>query len=88
MLYSGTWGKLIHEKNSKSKISWHCPFKKLLFSLSSSQSLPLTTPTTVKTPFDGVKIEPWARPEEGLGKPYNTHQQIFFHIENKQFSSK
>ncbi len=27
MLYSGTWGKLIHEKNQKSKTSWHCPFK-------------------------------------------------------------
>ncbi len=25
MVYSG-WGKLIHEKNQKSKISWHCPF--------------------------------------------------------------
>jgi hypothetical protein len=21
------WGKLIHEKNQKSKFSWHCPFK-------------------------------------------------------------
>jgi hypothetical protein len=27
MVYSGAWGKLIHEKNLKSKISWHCPFK-------------------------------------------------------------
>jgi hypothetical protein len=27
MVYSGDWGKLIHEKNQKSKISWHCPFK-------------------------------------------------------------
>jgi hypothetical protein len=27
MVYSGAWGKLIHEKNQKSKISWHCPFK-------------------------------------------------------------
>ncbi len=27
MLYSGALGKLIHEKNQKSKISWHCPFK-------------------------------------------------------------
>ena len=27
MRYSGAWGKLIHEKNEKSKISWHCPFK-------------------------------------------------------------
>ncbi len=22
------WGKLIHEKNHKQKISWHCPFNK------------------------------------------------------------
>ncbi len=27
MVYWGAWGKLIHEKNQKSKISWHCPFK-------------------------------------------------------------
>ncbi len=27
MVYSGSRGKLIHEKNQKSKISWHCPFK-------------------------------------------------------------
>ena len=27
MGYSGAWEKLIHEKNLKSKISWHCPFK-------------------------------------------------------------
>ena len=26
---SGAWGKLIHVKNMKSKISWHCPFKVL-----------------------------------------------------------
>jgi hypothetical protein len=29
MVYSGAWGKLIHEKNQKSKISRHCPFKGL-----------------------------------------------------------
>ncbi len=29
MVYSGVWGKVIHEKNHKSKISWHCPFKEL-----------------------------------------------------------
>jgi hypothetical protein len=28
--YSGVWGKLIHEKNLKWKISWHCPFKGVL----------------------------------------------------------
>ncbi len=27
VVYSGAWGKLIHKKNQKSKISWHCPFK-------------------------------------------------------------
>ncbi len=33
-VYSGAWGKLIHEKNQKSKISWHCPFNvRYLFSL-------------------------------------------------------
>ncbi len=26
MVYSVAWGKLIHEKNQNSKISWHCPF--------------------------------------------------------------
>ncbi len=33
MEYSGAGGgggKLIHEKNQKQKISWHCPFKSLL----------------------------------------------------------
>ncbi len=27
MLFSEAWGKMIHEKNLKKKISWHCPFK-------------------------------------------------------------
>jgi hypothetical protein len=27
MLLSGAWGKVIHEKYLKQKISWHCPFK-------------------------------------------------------------
>ncbi len=26
MEYSGAGGNLIHEKNQKQKISWHCPF--------------------------------------------------------------
>ncbi len=26
LLLSGAWGKVIHEKNLKQKISWHCPF--------------------------------------------------------------
>ncbi len=31
MVYSGAWGKLIHEKNQKQKISWHFPFKAWFF---------------------------------------------------------
>ena len=31
MEYSGAGGKLIHEKNQKQKISWHCPFKFFVF---------------------------------------------------------
>ncbi len=30
---SGAWGKLIREKNQKSKISWHCPFKTSIISI-------------------------------------------------------
>ncbi len=37
MVYSGAWGKLIHE-NQKSKISWHCPFERFS-SLESSIAL-------------------------------------------------
>ncbi len=33
MVYSGAWGKLIREKNQKSKISWHCPFKRKILNL-------------------------------------------------------
>ncbi len=33
MGYSGAGGKLIHEKNQKQKISWHCPFKEKHWSL-------------------------------------------------------
>ncbi len=29
MEHSGAVEKLIHEKNQKQKISWHCPFKGL-----------------------------------------------------------
>jgi hypothetical protein len=27
MLFSGAWTKMIHERNLKQKVSWHCPFK-------------------------------------------------------------
>jgi hypothetical protein len=31
--YLGARGKLVHEKNVKPKLSWHCPFFKYYFSL-------------------------------------------------------
>ncbi len=31
MEYSGAGGKLIHVKNQKQKISWHCLFKQFEF---------------------------------------------------------
>ncbi len=34
MLFSEDWGKMIHEKNLKQKISWHCPLNKYLSCLS------------------------------------------------------
>ncbi len=34
MVLSGAWGKLIHEKNRKQKILWHCPFKEVEYKLS------------------------------------------------------
>ncbi len=34
MEYSVAGGKLIHEKNQKQKISWHCPFKVSLQTIS------------------------------------------------------
>ncbi len=39
MVYSGAWEKLIHEKNQKSKISWHCPFNLCISSEKSPLSL-------------------------------------------------
>ncbi len=32
MLFSGVWGKMIHERNLKQKISGHCPFKRARYS--------------------------------------------------------
>ncbi len=40
MLYSGAWGKLIREKNRKSKISWHCPFKETTMFLHNNDGKP------------------------------------------------
>ncbi len=40
MVYSGAWGKLIHEKNQKQKISWHCPFKLFKLRFQTNQCRP------------------------------------------------
>jgi hypothetical protein len=33
MLFSGFWGKMIHEKNLKKKILWQCPFNRWLIDI-------------------------------------------------------
>ncbi len=54
--YSGAWGKLIHEKNLKSKILWHCPFKlpfacTTLYKVKTSYSCCHSFPTGNYIPF-------------------------------------
>ncbi len=44
VLFSGARGKMIHEKNQKQKISWHCSFKN-----SQVISTQIVRPTLVKT---------------------------------------
>ncbi len=39
--YSGARGKLIHEKNQKQKISWHCPFNPRLKCILLAQTIDL-----------------------------------------------
>jgi hypothetical protein len=44
---SGAGGKLIHEKNQKQKISWHCPFKvNTTYKLKSGTNLQKIRPST------------------------------------------
>jgi hypothetical protein len=31
MLLSGAWRKMIHDKIIEQKITWHCPFKNIIF---------------------------------------------------------
>jgi hypothetical protein len=54
--YPGAWGKLIHEKNLKSKILWHCPFKlplacTTLYKVKTSDSCCHSLPTGNYIPF-------------------------------------
>ncbi len=44
MVYSGAGGKLSHEKNQKSKISWHCPLSR-----QPSLVINIVGPTTLAT---------------------------------------
>ncbi len=65
MLYSHAWGKLIHEKKQKSKISWHCPFKEPNNRFQGTNSAKLCSlagrfdnliPTRFLAPIDCLKI--------------------------------
>ncbi len=54
MLFSETWGNMIHEKIPKQKISWHCPFKRWKIKL-----------TALFPPFVSVGWV-WVRPPRDL----------------------
>ncbi len=59
MGYSGAGGKLIHEKNQKSKILWHCPFKVCpLPSLHPASTGDLKEAGTGIRPFVGKGLHP------------------------------
>jgi hypothetical protein len=49
MDYSGAGRKLIHEKNQKQKISWHCPFKQLELTVVYNLAAPATVAMTVRS---------------------------------------
>ncbi len=58
MLFSGAWGKVVHEKNLKKKISWHCPFKGRVFKKFSKSTLDFRVILTV-SPIRGVDDSLW-----------------------------
>ncbi len=52
--YSGAGGKLIHEKNQKQKISWHCPFNHTSLKsipMWSNKSIRLISSSLYRTPL-------------------------------------
>jgi hypothetical protein len=58
MVYSGAWGKLIREKNKKSKISWHCPFKSARGFVRETDTHRLSLPQILSScwPFCGLNL--------------------------------
>ncbi len=72
MEYSGAGGKLIHEKNQKQKISWHCPFKQKSAVEEYGRSL---TRCQVPMVNDDISvgllpiISPWSWPDHNWSPP-------------------
>ncbi len=63
MVYSGAWGKLIHEKNQKQKISWHCPFKSYITSPDQTAAL-FTVDDIFQHTFVGFCFKMWESPRQ------------------------
>ncbi len=79
MIYSDAWGKMIHEKNQKSKISWHCPFKYVQYikhelapnhNLSSTHNLSYTVLIISKS----ISYKSWQKPLL-ISQPYVTQDE-------------
>jgi hypothetical protein len=93
-IYLGAWGKLIHGKNLKSKISWHCPFKlsfacTKLFKVKTADSRCHSFPTGNYIPRIYLKVPPPPRLHthkwhkyilrvEGVDITYNTAEMFSF----------
>ncbi len=56
MGYSGAWGKLIHEKNLKSKISWHCHFNNMRLTASYHLALSFIQEETASHQYRYFKV--------------------------------
>ncbi len=69
MEYSGAGGKLIHEKNQKQKISWHCPFK-LVKSATKALKIVVQNIKNINEIFAGFKSG------EKLGKMFTPEKQL------------
>jgi hypothetical protein len=72
MGYSGAWRKLIHEKNMKSKISWHCPFK-LPFACTKLYILEVADSSRHALPMEIISISHDYESTGPLPPPPHTH---------------
>ncbi len=83
MWYSGAGGKLIHEKNQKQKISWHCPFNYCLIELLllKKKSTSICGSSKKQAEFDTHKtqiFDQWGDEKKQFGQHRNMKNLLLF----------